>query len=117
VSENGSTPPESPELARLRREIDRLDRRIVQLLNQRAELAKAAGREKLRIGRHAVRDREREKEVLVRVAMANDGPMPQADLLTIYRRLIASTRTLEARERDRARRLTVVEAPEREPSA
>jgi hypothetical protein len=33
--------------------------------------------------------------------MANTGPIPQADLLAIYRRLIAATRALEARDRAR----------------
>jgi hypothetical protein len=31
--------------------------------------------------------------------MANTGPMPQADLLAVYRRLIAVSRSLEARDR------------------
>jgi hypothetical protein len=35
--------------------------------------------------------------------MANAGPMPQADLLAIYRRLIKVTRALETRDRARAR--------------
>jgi chorismate mutase / prephenate dehydratase len=111
--------PESGELRRLRQKIDRLDRRIVDLLNERAELARAVGHEKLRIGRRAVRDRDREREVLLRVSMANDGPMPQADLLSVYRRLIASARTLEARERDRAARTISLAgpSPEDEPGA
>jgi chorismate mutase/prephenate dehydratase len=96
-------PRTSPELARLRSEIDELDRRIVHLLNQRAELTKAVGHEKAAIGRRAIRDRDREREVLLRVTMANAGPVPQADLLAIYRRLIASARALEAAERDRLR--------------
>jgi chorismate mutase/prephenate dehydratase len=95
---------ESPELARLRAEIDELDRRIVALLNQRAELVRAVGHEKLVLGRRSVRDREREREVLLRVSIANEGPTPQADLLGIYRRLIASARALEAAERERLRR-------------
>ena len=33
--------------------------------------------------------------------MANEGPLPQADLLALYRRLIAATRALETRDRDR----------------
>jgi chorismate mutase len=37
---------ETPELRRLRRRIDALDRRIVGLLNERAELARAAGHAK-----------------------------------------------------------------------
>ena len=104
---NGSGPRrlhESAELARLRAEIDELDRRLVSLLNQRAELVRAVGHEKLALGRRWVRDREREREVLLRVSIANEGPTPQADLLAIYRRLIASARTLETVERERLRR-------------
>jgi chorismate mutase/prephenate dehydratase len=95
---------ESAELARLRAEIDELDRRIVAMLNQRAELVRAVGHEKLALGRRWIRDREREREVLLRVSIANEGPTPQADLLAIYRRLIASARSLETIERDRLRR-------------
>lgn len=93
----------SPELARLRVEIDALDRRIVALINERNELVRAVGHEKLAMGRRFVRDREREREVLLRVSMANQGPTPQADLLSIFRRLIASARALETAERDRLR--------------
>jgi chorismate mutase/prephenate dehydratase len=92
---------ETPELAKLRRRIDDLDRRIVGLLNERAELGREVGREKVSAGRRAIRDAEREREVLLRVTMANTGPIPQADLLAIYRRLIAATRALESRDRDR----------------
>jgi chorismate mutase/prephenate dehydratase len=97
------TPPETPELRRLRRRIDVLDRRIVALLNERARLAREAGRAKDDAGRTAIRDAEREREILLRVSMANEGPMPQADLLALYRRLFAATRALEARDRDRGR--------------
>jgi chorismate mutase / prephenate dehydratase len=90
---------ETPELRRLRQRIDALDRRIVALLNERAGLARDAGRAKHRAGRRAIRDMEREREVLLRVTMANAGPMPQADLIAIYRRLMAATRALEARDR------------------
>ena len=93
---------ETAELRRLRRRIDALDRRIVALLNERAELAREAGRAKTAAGRRAIRDAEREREVLLRVSMANTGPLPQADLLALYRRLMAATRALEARDRDRA---------------
>ena len=99
---NGAIEP--PELRRLRRRIDALDRRIVQLLNDRAELARDVGRAKADNGRRSVRDPEREREVLLRVTMANDGPTPQADLLAIYRRLFAVARGLEARDRDRRAR-------------
>lgn len=90
---------ETPELRRLRKRIDALDRRIVKLLNQRAELGREVGRAKAAAGRRAVRDADREREVLLRVTMANQGPVPQADLLAIYRRIIALTRRLEAMDR------------------
>jgi chorismate mutase/prephenate dehydratase len=92
---------ETPELRRLRRRIDALDRKIVGLLNERAELGRAVGREKALNGRRAIRDVEREREVLLRVTMANTGPTPQADLLAVYRRLMAVTRALETRDRKR----------------
>ena len=37
--------------------------------------------------------------MLLRVSMANTGPLPQADLLALYRRLMTATRALEARDR------------------
>ena len=97
-------PGEPAELRRLRKRIDALDRRIVRLLNDRAELAREAGKVKAANGRRAIRDAEREREVLLRVSMANDGPTPQADLLAIFKRLFAVARGLERRDRTRARR-------------
>jgi len=92
---------ETPELRRLRHRIDTLDKRIVALLNERAELGRQVGRVKQAAGRRSVRDIEREREVLLRVALANQGPIAQADLLAIYRRLIAATRALEQQDRTR----------------
>ena len=94
---------ETAELRRLRRRIDALDRKLVALLNERAEAAREAGRAKTAAGRTAIRDVEREREVLLRVSIANEGPMPQADLLALYRRLFAATRALETRDRERDR--------------
>jgi chorismate mutase/prephenate dehydratase len=93
---------ETAELRRLRKKIDTLDRRLVALLNERADLARDAGRAKRAAGYRAIRDAEREREVLLRVTIANEGPLAQADLLALYRRLFAATRALEARDRDRA---------------
>lgn len=90
-------------MRRLRRRIDALDRRIVGLLNERAELARAVGRAKVAAGRRAIRDIERERDILLRVAMANVGPLPQAELLALYRRMFRATRALEAADRRRAK--------------
>jgi len=102
-SRAGADAWETPELRRLRRRIDALDRRLVGLLNDRMELAREAGQAKAAAGRRAIRDTEREREVLLRVTMANTGPMPQADLLALYRRLMTATRALEAQDRQRRR--------------
>jgi chorismate mutase len=104
VPDDGRRAGETAELRRLRRRIDALDRKLVALLNERATLAREAGHAKTAAGRTAVRDAEREREVLLRVTIANEGPMPQADLLAMYRRLFVATRALEARERQRAGR-------------
>jgi chorismate mutase/prephenate dehydratase len=92
---------ETPEMRRLRKKIDALDRKIVGMLNERADLGREVGRAKVAAGRRAITDPEREREVLLRVTMANAGPLPQADLLAMYRRLIAATKALEAQDRSR----------------
>ena len=82
------------------------------MLNERAELAREAGRAKTAAGRRAIRDAEREREVLLRVTMANGGPLPQADLLAVYRRLI--DRDARARDPRPARaRLATAMTPDR----
>jgi chorismate mutase len=106
----GATPPgtglhdrsETPAMRRGRRRIDAIDRRIVALLNERTRLGLEIGVAKAADGR-LVRDPHREREVLLRVAAANDGPLPQADLLGLYRRLMATMRRLESGARRRER--------------
>jgi chorismate mutase len=87
-------PDQSDELESLRSQIDELDREIVKLLNRRARLGLRIGHFKARNGR-PVTDAEREREVLVRVAMANDGPLPQDALLALYRQLMETIKRLE----------------------
>jgi chorismate mutase/prephenate dehydratase len=117
-------PAETAELRRLRRRIDALDRRIVALMSDRARLGLAVGAAKSAAGRRGVLDANREREVLLRVAMANPGPLPQSELLAVYRRLILATRRLEVSERrggtareNGARELAATEPPEPEPQA
>ncbi len=84
----------SLDLAELRARIDVLDREMIRLLNERAKLGVLAGRAKAAAGK-SVGDPERERDVLLRVALANDGPLPQAALLDLYRRLIEAIKALE----------------------
>jgi len=96
-------PDERTPIEQLRREIDELDRRIVRLLNERASKGREVGRVKAAMGWPSAHDPEREREVLLRVTIANEGPIPQEDLLAIYRRLIDATRGLEDRDQERER--------------
>lgn len=94
----GSKDPAEPgELDTLRSRIDELDVQIVGLLNRRARLGLQAGRAKVSRGR-PVADSERERDVLVRVTLANDGPLPQDALLALYRQLIDTIKRLEELE-------------------
>ena len=85
------------ELDTLRSQIDDLDRQIVKLLNERARLGVEAGKAKIRASQ-PIADARREREVLVRVAMANNGPLPQDALLALYRKLIETIKRLEKSE-------------------
>jgi chorismate mutase/prephenate dehydratase len=78
----------------LRRKIDRLDSRIVELLNQRLALAAEIGRLKRRKdGRIFVA--EREDQVLRTVCARNRGPMKDAALRAIYREVMSAAIALE----------------------
>ena len=94
-------PAETPELRRLRRRIDALDRRIVAILNERATLAREAG-----AGQGGCRPAREYpgRGARARGAAAGDdgqrGSASQADLLALYRRLFSATRALETLDRD-----------------
>ncbi len=81
-------------LESLRKRIDELDRRIVELLNDRARVVVEIGRAKQADGRQAYAP-DREKAVLDRVAELNPGPLPQRTLQAIYRELMSGSFALE----------------------
>ncbi len=78
----------------LRRQIDELDRRIVELLNERAACAHAIGEAKVAQELAAFAP-AREQEVLRAVGELNRGPLPAAALDSIYRAIINACRALE----------------------
>ena len=81
-------------LDELRTEIDRLDREIVELLNQRAEVAVKIGRIKAVDGT-PVYAPDRERRVYDRVRRANRGPLPDRALVAVYRELMSASFALE----------------------
>ena len=81
-------------LKKLRRDIDRIDRNILSLLNQRAALTIQIGKLKERRGDH-VFDPNREKEIYEKVGHLNRGPLSKETVQAIYREIISGARALE----------------------
>jgi len=78
----------------LRRKIDKLDTRIVELLNERLAVAREIGRlKRTREGRIYVA--EREDQVLRKVCAQNRGPMKDAAVRAIYREVMSAAIALE----------------------
>jgi chorismate mutase/prephenate dehydratase len=81
-------------LEELRKRIDELDHQLVQLLNERARVVVEIGKLKDKTGK-AVYAPDREKEVLARIAEANEGPLPDKCLVAIWRELMSGSFVLE----------------------
>jgi chorismate mutase-like protein len=77
-----------------RKKIDRLDKRLVRLLNRRAEFTDEIGKVKQKRGLDAYSP-SREEEVLRNVMKWNDGPLPVEVLRRLYERILDESRTLE----------------------
>lgn len=84
----------SKALARLRGEVDRIDRALVRLLNERAGKVVEIG--KLKRGSNTpIYAPHREAEVLAKVLEANGGPLPDRTIEGIYRELMSGSFALE----------------------
>lgn len=83
-----------PSLATLRAQIDTIDRGLVELMNERAEVAREIGHLKQSSGQQTY-DPSREEMVLDRVAAANEGPLSDHSLKAIFRELISGSRAIE----------------------
>lgn len=79
------------ELERLRGQIDRVDERILEALNERAKLARAVG--SLKVGQ-AYRP-EREAQVLRRIKQINPGPLSSENVAMIFREIMSACLALE----------------------
>src|SRR5688500_2732048 len=82
------------QLAPLRKRIDELDRQIVDLLNERANVVVEVGKVK-RDGNAQVYAPDREKVVLEQVRRYNKGPLPDACVEAIWRELMSGSFALE----------------------
>src|SRR5258708_30794647 len=77
-----------------RKEIDRIDEQVVQLLNRRAELAQQIGQAKSHT-RFDYFTPEREHTVFKRLLSINNGPLDPTAIRAIYREVISACRALE----------------------
>ncbi len=82
------------EIGDWRTRIDALDLQIVELLNQRAEAARAIGRLKESTDL-PIYEPNREQVIFANVRSHNRGPLPDSELVFIYQRVIAVMRCLQ----------------------
>jgi chorismate mutase len=80
-----------------RRKIDDLDRKLVTLINQRAECALAIGRLK-RTSDMPVYEPDRERVIFENVARNNAGPLSDVHLRRIFERLVDVMRQIQGEE-------------------
>jgi chorismate mutase-like protein len=74
--------------------IDELDRKLVDLLNDRASAAREIGLLK-RDNQTPIYEPDREKQIFQNVRANNRGPLPDQDLQHIYERIIDVMRKLQ----------------------
>jgi chorismate mutase/prephenate dehydratase len=78
----------------LRKKIDQIDAKVVNLLNVRASLAQKIGRLKNRSNQEVYAP-HREKEVIERVCELSRGPLPSQSVRAVFREIISACRSLE----------------------
>lgn len=87
-----ASPPAS--LSDMRREVDEIDRELVEAMNRRAEIAKQIGVLK-QVGNERIFDPYRETEVLRQAMEANRGPLSDESVRAVFRELVSGTRTVQ----------------------
>jgi chorismate mutase len=85
------------DIADWRRKIDDLDRRLVQLLNERAQCAHEIGKLKRNSGM-PIYEPDREKTILDNIRQENKGPLSDVQLRMVYERLVDVMRQIQRQE-------------------
>ena len=80
-----------------RKQIDELDRKLVELLSHRAQAAHEIGKLKRDKGMPSY-EPDRERAVFDNVTEVNPGPLPDRDLLCIYERIMDIMRQIQQEE-------------------
>ena len=77
-------------LANVRAEIDAIDQRLQELISARARIAQTVGVTKRAAGTADFYRPEREAEVLRRVVARNDGPLPNEEMVRLFREIMSA---------------------------
>lgn len=85
------------DIAVWRRKIDDLDRRLVQLLNERAQCAHEIGKLKRNSGM-PIYEPDREKIIFDNIRQENKGPLSDVQLRMVYERLVDVMRQIQREE-------------------
>jgi chorismate mutase len=90
------------DIADWRKKIDEIDRKLVELFNERAHAAQEIGRIK-RQRNLPIYEAERERTILQKICQMNQGPLSDSELIQVYERLIDIMRALQKVDLDGGR--------------
>jgi chorismate mutase-like protein len=82
------------DLARCREKIDEVDRRIVELLNDRTSVVEEIGRIKQRLTL-GIYEPKREEQVFANIVGHNRGPLPNDAIKRVFERIIDEMRNVQ----------------------
>ncbi|HEY7095285.1 MAG TPA: chorismate mutase [Terriglobales bacterium] len=85
------------DISEWRRQIDEIDRQLVELLNRRARAAHEIGKLKQK-SEMPIYEPDRERAVFSNAVKANQGPLPDVDLMRIYERIMDIMRKIQQEE-------------------
>ncbi len=85
------------DIADWRKKIDDLDRRLVQLLNERAQCAHEIGKLKRNSGM-PIYEPDREKIIFENIKRQNSGPLSEVQLRIVFERLVDVMRQIQREE-------------------
>ncbi len=85
------------DIADWRKKIDELDRKLVELLSERAQAAHEIGKLK-KDATMPIYEPDRERSVFENVQRVNKGPLPSRELLRIYERVMDVMRQIQKEE-------------------
>ena len=83
------------DLKKIRRLIDKIDKQIIESLNQRGVLAQKIKKAKSQSSNQSIFRPEREAQILRNIKDINSGPLPNDHLHVIFREIISSCLALE----------------------